>query len=169
MTFGNHRLDAISRAPDMNGPAGKAWLVNIDEVFANNPALAGKPHAQVAAWLVEAPYAHPLWHSYGFSLIHTGKVPGLDECHLYVPGATHELVIFALDPDKSRDGALRTNLIKSRLEPINFGAQFIASSNELAIERVRGDIQLVIDGQLSPDTDYRSMWIAKYGDNMVRA
>ena len=51
-------------------------------------------------WIVEAGWAHPLWHSYAVILLDlTTEIQG-SPAIIYRDGMTHEVHVFALDPDK---------------------------------------------------------------------
>lgn len=147
--------------PNATGKHGKAWLYN--------PKTDG-PHAGIGCWIVEAPWAHPLWHSYAISLAHMRHVEGLQDNHVYLEGATHEIYVFALDPNADLEKIISGEEFSgpALLHPMNFAAQFIANDDEEAQARVYKSIKEIIDGKLSPDTDFISMWVQRYGDNMLR-
>lgn len=163
--------DKITDTPNMTGPCGRAWLVDPKKVQEAHPELVKDLawQTQIGSWMIEAPFAHPVWHTYHFSLISLKDVPGMASATLYFEGAQYELVIHALDPDKPRDQALKDNCMRQHLTPANFAAQFTADHDAAAMQRVERDIQMVIDGQLSPDTDYQRVWIEKYGNAMIKA
>jgi hypothetical protein len=148
-------------APNYIGPQGKAWhcdLVTIREKFLN-------PHdCTITAWIVYAPWAHPLWHSYLVSLIHLRSAPGIPDPLIHLPGATHELMLHACDPNFPLDITEPVHF----LTPANFVAQFIATSDAAAIGRVEGDVRDICAGKLNPDTDALRQWIARYGDNGLK-
>ena len=116
----------------------------------------GKPWGRV--WWVRAPFAHPLWHSYMFSLVdlttRTARPP-----KLFLDGATHEVLVFALDPSHPE-----TSFPAHTLSPANHGYQFKADSNAAAEARIRGGIVRVVAQQFSPDTDYRREWDREFKD-----
>ena len=120
--------------------------------------------ASVATWVVHAPWAHPLWHSYAIMLIHLRPIPATPPPVINLAGATHELFVFALDPDYRPSPDEHFKL----LTPGNFAAQFVAGSDEGATTRVRADIEAITRGELNPDTDALSQWVARYGDNGLR-
>lgn len=108
-------------------------------------------------WIIRAEWAHPLWHSYGV-LLYDLTTPGHSDPAVYLEGATHELMIFALDPDHPAEPPLKF------LKPANHGYQFAAATNEAAAERVVALLDEIDGGKLSPDTDYRFMWDARFTD-----
>lgn len=154
--------------PDLTGRHGRAWLV---DTRAQVRAQGMNPEhgAEVSAWLVEAPWAHPCWHSYVIVLVHLRPLPGRPlETVYYLDGATHEMWVFAVDPDADRQAMLTTSFGKWWLRPKNFAAQMIEITDKLAADRVRDAVRDVIEGTLSPDTDHRRAWVARFGANMMR-
>lgn len=158
----------VKAAPTLNMPYGKAWRIDLPAVRAR---FGGEiTDAGIDAWLVEAAWAHPAWHSYLVTLIHLRPMPGFKDPVLYHPNATHELLVQALDPDGDRDRLLEesTGWHCKTLEPANFAAQLVEISDDLARERVRKAVEMICAGDLSPDTDYRAQWVALFGDNMMK-
>ena len=150
--------DPVVTMPDLAGEGGRAWAIVPSET-------AG---AAVACWLVEAPWAHPAWHSYVVSLISLRPIPGLPDAVIYLFGATHEVVVQALDARAPRQCGIDNPRQFAALDPINFGAQFIAADDEAATGRVLAAVLLILEGVLSPDTDFRPHWIRLFGDNMMK-
>lgn len=141
--------------PQIKGPHGQAWLRRTLNV--GDP----KSESGLGVWIVWAPWAHPVWHSYVLSLIHLRPIPGEADANIYREGATHELVLLALNPEH-RAGKLST------LYPANFAAQLIEDSDDKAQEICEHAVREICQGILSPDTDFRSMWIDRFGGSMVR-
>ncbi len=83
---------------------------------------------------------------------------------IMLPGATHEMFLFALDPDHVPEIDKRLHL----LTPANFGGQWIAGSDNAAVEYIKSIVSEVCDGALSPDTDFRSMWVERFSDSNMR-
>src|ERR1700693_3088072 len=82
------------RDPDYIGPIGRAWDVPVraeDMVRREQSAVLG-------AWLVEAPFVHPAWDYHSASLVHLRDILGGEPLIINRPGATHEFVMYALDP-----------------------------------------------------------------------
>ena len=144
--------------PTLAGVYGKAWN------WTGKQKWDGVPHSQVDMWIINAPYAHPVWANYVLSLIHLRNVDGLEPAHISLPGATHEFYLYALNPDGmfSNDGNPRV------LTPINFSAQFIAEDDEAAKLLMRRTVQDVIDGLLNPDTDNTQSWIRRFNDSCLK-
>lgn len=112
-------------------------------------------------WLLTAAWAHPLWHSYAFLLYDlTSPSPDGAAPSVYLDGATHELMVFALDPDHPAETPFRM------LQPANHGYQFKAESNEAAETRVVALLDEIEATTLSPDTDFRAMWDVRFADGV---
>lgn len=159
--------------PVIKGERGQAWLVDLKtlrRVLGVDPAH----DASLAAWVVEAPWAHPAWHSYLVSLVHLRPLPVLasssQKTLFYVDGATHEIVVDAFDPRADRKAVVEgyVPFISHSLRPSNFAAQFIEIADDLAVERVRIAVKNICAGTLNPDTDARQDWAALFGDNMMK-
>lgn len=133
------------------------------------PADPATEQPYSAAWIVRAPWAHPLWHSYAAFLYDLTTPHARGEPTLHMEGATHEFIMYALDPDK--DVPTITEEVDSLkplhgmlLQPANHGYQFKADSDDEARERVHACIAAVNRGELSPDTDFRSAWDGLWKD-----
>jgi hypothetical protein len=162
--------DPVKKPPDLSGKYTKAWLCNIDE---GRRIMKVKPEqdASICHWVIEAPWAHPAWHSYSIFCHHLRPMPGSDvPVAFYLEGATHEMLVFCLDPTKGRESLIETGIVKDAnwLEPANFAAQFIELDDELACDRIKRTVQEIVDEKLSPDTDFRREWIHRFGNNMMK-
>ena len=156
-------------APTLSDHHGKAWRFDLDAIR-QRMNVAADSDAAVDAWLVEAPWAHPLWHSYLILLIHLRPITGFEPPILYHPHATHEIHVHALDPEGDRDRLLVESMgwHCRTLEPPNYTGQIVEVTDDLARDRIRKAVERICRGDLSPDTDYRAQWIALFGDNMIR-
>jgi hypothetical protein len=159
----------VSIPPDIAGDEGKAWLCHLEE---GRTIMKIRPEqdACICHWVVEAAWAHPAWHSYSLFCQHLRPMPDYDSpVKFHLEDATHELLLFALDPRKDRVELIKTGMVKGNwMQPANFAAQFIELDDDLARGRIRSTVQEIVDGKLSPDTDYRQMWIKRFGGNMVK-
>lgn len=61
--------------------------------------LEGPQQATVAAWWLECPGEAPLWSKYLLAVVHLRPVDGIP-ANVVVPGATHELLVVALNPER---------------------------------------------------------------------
>lgn len=154
-----------------NGPL-KAWnmdytakLRSMDE----DPAHDGA----VASWIIQAPWAHPIWNSYWLHVTHLRPIDrgdkGIFEPTFYLEGATHELWLYALNPEfRAEDIARTVEPFGSCLTPINFAAQLKLDSDAAAAELARKTADDVLRMRLNPDTDFIRQWAERFGANMVK-
>lgn len=162
--------DPIEKTPDVLGPHGRAWMCDTAEarrIKKVNP----EDDATLAIWLIEAQWAHPIWHSFVLFLVHLRPMPDGQKTKFYVEDATHEFWLYALDPGKSRHPFLQTAIDPAVLLPINFAAQFHELSDDLAMERIKGTVQMICDGKLSPDTDHTGaggLWTKLFNSRMIK-
>lgn len=151
------------REPDIVGERGKAWKVDVEAVARRHP---GGPDASltVAHWIVEAQWAHPLWHSYFIGCVSLRDVPGVPAAKINLPGATHEVLVYALNPSCRR----MWNEATPYLLPGNFHGQWIAGDDDAARAFIEETVKLVVDGKLNPDTDARSQWIQRFSASNMK-
>ena len=165
------KLDDIVTEPNFTGPAGRAWLCNYGN-FLESGDCERESDDTVGMWLIEAPEAHPAWHSYLLILVHLRPLPGCEELTFHLDGATHQMWLSALDPHGSRQSLVDCDLKAQNkcasLEPLNFAAQFIEIADNLAKERCESAVQAICDGRLSPDTPPMGDWVDLFGDNMLK-
>ena len=160
--------DPIAKAPVLHGPHGRAWLCDLAK-GAKIMKLAPGQDATLAHWVIEAPDAHPVWHSYSLIVIHLRPMPDNRPTMFYIDGATHEMWLYAIDPDKDRNELLSTGIVQRHwMWPCNFAAQFIEIGDDLARERIQNAAMRICLGELNPDTDGRSQWEAQFGSNMMK-
>jgi hypothetical protein len=166
-TMSRWERDPIPADPDLRGVYGRAWQCDL-RAAAMASGIDPEADCSGAAWLIEAPAAHPVWHSYWLHCVYLrpNTVRGALPTKWYLEGATHELWLWALDPDQPRAPMLQRGAVKY-LTPSNFAAQFIAADDATAAQRIRDAVTDICQGRLSPDTDYRRMWADRFGDNML--
>jgi hypothetical protein len=159
--------DTIDIEPALIGIRGRAWRVDLDAI--RKRVTPDKVEdACVEVWIVEAPWAHPFWHSYVVGLIHLRPMEDGRDTKFHIDGATHEMWVDALDPDQMRQPAIKGETHWSPLQPTNFAAQFIADTDDAARACVQAAVHMICRGLLSPDTDFTWRWIELFGDNMVK-
>lgn len=152
----------MNEQPHITGPYGQAWRYDFD-AFRKARNIT-KPDAGVMSWLVRAPWANIMWHSYVLHLIHLRQLPGMPPPKIYLLDATHEMMLFALDPKWE----LSTLEYPRHLSPINFAAQFIEPSDAAAQERCEKCVLEIVNGKLSPDTDFIQHWRARFNASMLK-
>jgi hypothetical protein len=141
--------------PDYIGGAGRAWELPNRFEGQTTEQLS----ATLGGWLIEAPFALPAWNYHVASLVHLRDMPGSAPAVIRLPGATHELMMWALDPRfEDEIDPTDVNSMRHVLQPFDFEEQFKAQADERALEVVRFAIQKCVDGELVPDTDGRAGW-----------
>ena len=153
--------------PTVNGLAGRAWRCDL-EALRGRLKVAPEDDGTVVMWVVEAPWAHPLWHSYALVLVHLRPMPDGRPTKIYLDGASHELWLYALNPKCDRGKAVQGQAPLQWLTPVNFAAQLIEPSDTAAFARIHRTVEAICAGRLNPDTDARSQWTTLFGDNMMR-
>jgi hypothetical protein len=143
-----------ARDPDLAG-MGRACAWRIE------PPEDAPPHAGVGQWLVHAPHSHPWWPWYAVQAVHLRAVEGKPAAHLQFPGATHEWLVLALNPEEplpdiDRWGADGTPPMR-HLEPVDQCVQFIVADDEQASELVELTVRHILEG-VSCDQDFRGYW-----------
>ena len=144
--------------PEIAGPHGRAWRVDLDAVSSgqSNPPPR---ELSVCAWYVHAPWSHPLWPCVAVMLVSLRDVAGWPPASISLPGATHEVMVYALSPDHPVD----TRKPPHYLLPCNFAGQFIEPSDDSANARVEAAVRAICNGTLNPDSDGRQQWAALFG------
>lgn len=158
--------------PAIEGPFGRAWRCDLD-VQRRLLNVAAENDGTVAHWIIEAPWAHPIWHSYSIILVHLRPLAHQrtargDKTLIYLDGATHEMWVMAIDPAADRNEIMRRSVMGEWMTPKNFAAQFIAPSDDGAKDRIAAAVRGICDGMLSPDTDFQNDWKRLFGDNMFK-
>ena len=102
--------------------------------------------AALGNWFIEAPNQSPAWRHYMLSLIHLRSIEGVPPAHIRVPGATHEFMMMAMDPDPAPDPLNPKTW--SYLRPVNLEQQVVLPSDEAAIKLLARSAQCVAEGVL---------------------
>lgn len=131
-----------ARRPDFDGEAGKAW-----EWTNKQPACLGM-------WLIHRPDAHPYWSNYALAVAHLRPVEGMPPAHKHSPHASHELILFALDPSHAPDPDDEASV--KLLKPQNLVRQLDNYSDAAALLLATAMVRAFVSGDLNPDTDHRS-------------
>lgn len=154
------------REPTIRGPHGEAWKQDMQIAQKKYP---GKKHTTIAAWVIKAPWAHPVWHSYFLAAWHLRIDPEVGAPKIYLSGATHEVYLCALDPKIECVRDDHDCPAKAWLQPANFGAQWVSRSDEEAAAKIERHVkEIVLYGTLSPDTDFLQFWIARFNAAMIK-
>lgn len=152
------------------GRYGRAWRVDLAAIR-SRLTLFRKPDAMVAHWVVEAPWSSEVVHSYSLVLAHLRFQLGGQPATRYLEGATHELALWAINPQAERADMLARPVEPQRqwLQPAVFAAQLVCPSDEAAEKAVFVGVELICSGRLSPHPAHARSWAQLYGDNMLRA
>lgn len=124
------------------GAAGRGVHCAITLEPSDAPDVAGT----IATWFLDCPGQSPAWRHYVLSIIHLRPIQGVKPAVIARPGATHEIILVALDP--------QSNPIPSDVEtwthlrPLNFVGQLTLPSDDQAKIVVETLAKAVIDGIL---------------------
>lgn len=143
-------------SPDLEG-YGRAWRI---EPPASTPEH--QKQAGCGQWLVHAPHGHPFWPWYTVQAVHLRPLDGQPPAKVQFPGATHEWLVVALNPeeplpDVTNWGAPGTPPMR-HMEPIDQCVQFIVADDDQARELVELTVKHILLDGVSPDQDFRSYW-----------
>lgn len=115
--------------------------------------------ATVAVWLLTCPGRHPVWSQWALSAVTLAPVDGYPPAKITVEGATHELLLFAIEPQIVVDPNARLweprdvgEFAKHMLTPVNIVEQVRLGSDEQARELTSLLAQAVAHGVLDPET-----------------
>jgi hypothetical protein len=128
-------------------------LLGTGELLAITPGTAGAD-TTLCWYLIEHRLGHPLWHHYVLCVVTLDDRPGVAPAKIMVPGATHELIVVALDP--TGEPYLAAELAEQGLgdrflAPVNVVQQFTATDAEAA-DLAELCVVAVCDGRLWPET-----------------
>lgn len=126
----------------LTGPAGTAQRVHI-ELGRRDPANWS---ATLASWFLTCPGQSVAWDRYALHAIHLRPVQGGRDAVITVPGATHEVLLVALDP-RGRPRPERPRSWQF-LRPVNLTEQVQLPDDEAAVDLVRTCAEAVVDGVL---------------------
>lgn len=136
------------RPPDKAGPAWSAWKL---KPFEGNVAT-------LSQWVVHCPGLHAFWSYWLVSLIHLRAVEGASPADLDYADAEHEISTLALNPERPVEPIIDDNAHPSILLPYDVREQFHGVGDERAVEMLERFVDLIVAGQLAPDSDFRSTW-----------
>ena len=121
--------------------------------------LPGNDHpACLAHWLVNVKGAHPFWEHWYVALIHLRDLPGVDPAKKRYPEAEYEFIIASISPEEAPEPDPDQKGSYPLMTPIDVVEQFHGVSDRDAIRIAQAGIQAMMQGRISPDQDFRSMW-----------
>jgi hypothetical protein len=121
------------------GIAGRATEILAELEPSDPPDIS----ATLGMWFLDCPGQSPAWRHYHLAIIHLRPIDGVKPAHISRQGATHEVMLFALDPAKN---PVPDNVETwSWLRPTNFIGQLELPSDEDA-KRVVGILARAVVG-----------------------
>lgn len=148
----------VSQPPDIVGAFGRAWRIPLAP-----PGERGRPDADgtVDGWLMFVPGAHLLWTYWIATVVHLRPILGVKPAHITEPGATHEMIIAALNPEQPLPDLAavgRGEASFAFLTPLDVVQQFTVADDAQGATLCELAVRSCIDGYASPDQDWRSWW-----------
>ena len=151
----------------IEGPAATAERMPLTDI--RKPA----EQACLAAWLINAPGQSPAWSHYLLSVCHLRPIEGAPPAHIRIEGATHELILCALDSYRSPNIHDRESI--HYLTPLNAEAQFIVATDEQATSLGEKAVRAICDGAMPAEAAFpqqgRDLWqgvVTKTAEHMLR-
>ena len=118
--------------------------------------------ATLSLWIISAPQSHPLWWWYTLSVIHLRPIDGVKPATITLPGASHEFILVALNPEEPVPDldAMERGDFRSicSLTPPNLVEQFEVRNDAEALRFGEMAVEAIVHGIVSPDTDHRAVW-----------
>jgi hypothetical protein len=131
----------------LEGPYGRGFRMDLPD----RPEMA----ETVCMWVVSSPVWHPLWAQYSIGVVRLRQgTPGFPDPVLKFVGATHELLVLALNPDFgpwNERNVVEADYALPYLTPVNIAEQYTATDDEMMV--LAGLCVLgVLNGHLNPET-----------------
>lgn len=133
------------RPPDHVGSHGEAWLIN----------APGDSTTTCARRVLRCEWAHPMWEYWLVSSVHLRDVPDHRPATLQFPGATHEVLIAALNPDHPLPTGAGTARL---LQPLDVVQHVTLDDDSQAVDLTKLVVEACCAGRMSPDSDFRRAW-----------
>lgn len=103
-------------------------------------------HAGIGTWFIDAPHQSPAWRHYMLSIIHLRDIAGVKPPSIREEGATHEVMILALDPAGKPDPQNQASWVF--LSPHNLEEQVTLADDASASKLLGICAQKIVDGTL---------------------
>lgn len=146
----------ITAPPTFAGVGGSAWRVQLQEL---GQRATPDQDATVGCFLVQAPGAHAFWDHYIVSVVHLRPIVGVKPPVITRAGATHELMIMALNPEQPLPSPVVAPGWQIHfLTPIDVIEQFRVADDAIADKVLELAVRAIVDGCGSPDQDWRRWW-----------
>jgi hypothetical protein len=122
----------------IRGPAGSGF------VYAPTPQVPDQT-ATLRAWVLTCPGQSPAWSQFLLSVVHLRPIEGARPVTLHFPGAGHEFLLLALDPQRPVHG---NEDLARHLTPVNVSVQEAGLTDGQAVAICDGLAAMVVSGQL---------------------
>jgi hypothetical protein len=150
-------IDEIDYTERITGPYGTVDFVKPPGL--RDPRISRKNKAanqlSRGMWLINSPGWHPLWSQYVMSAISLKSHRDLPEAKLKFEGATHEILLVALNPDFPQTvGSIKGHAKTGKmpfLKPVNIAEQFECTDDEVR-QMCWYACRAVVYGGLNPET-----------------
>jgi hypothetical protein len=117
-----------------------------------------------AVFVVNRTGVHPLWNNWLVRVYDLTTDLGT-ELHIYLQGATHEVIVQALNPDFEVPEKIDfDNYQFNLLDPPEHAYQFISVDDDSAFYRIFLACIDIESGELNPDKDGRHQWDELFSD-----
>lgn len=128
--------------------ARRAWKTNFEHTVETSATLS--------SYLVHCPNLHAFWSYWWVSLIHLREVEGIQPAVRDFENAEHEISVYAQNPEIEPDpDSMKTVAV---LLPVDVTEQVHGLTDGEAVDVLQMLVERVIDGSLSPDSDFRRFW-----------
>lgn len=147
--------------PTYSGPSGKAWKCEYEQPAVMSVEDRISFELTLRQYILYAPSAHPFWSWYFLGGISLRDPPGSEPSKKHFEGATHELLVMSLDPDRPAprpNGKFGKQGQLAPLSPPDHVIQTMFVNDEQFGEIVDLFAKAVANGLLSPDSDWRERW-----------
>lgn len=140
--------------PDFNSSAILAAHIHKLDVQSTTP----DQEALLDAYLITSNTFHPMWTQWLCALVHLRPIEGSKEAVKQYPQAEYEMTVQAIDPETPIDNR-NTDLTGVKfLTPIDSTVQFNGIDDNQARSGQAAMMQLIANGQISPDSDFKRIW-----------
>lgn len=140
------------RKPDFEGKVVKIWKA--PDRDPPDPNFA----AHINTWLIHYPGINAAWSWWSWSLISLADYPGVEPAKKTAPENTHEILGFALNPEKGEPDVDSPGPFPF-LTPPDLTVQFSVENDAMANALIRKALRVMCVGRApGPDADFRQHW-----------
>jgi hypothetical protein len=142
------------KEPTISGDRGRAWKVDLSAQVEHVDQTAC-----LQSWIIEQPGVHVFWSRWQVSVVHLRDIPGQSkQAFKKFPEATHEFMIFALDPECYGEHEAWPAKIErvGLMHPADLVHQVAVTSDQVASHLCELLVEGACRGQVILDSDYCS-------------